>query len=83
MVGKLARGFCIMKWTGGCLCGAISFEGRGTPGKNSGYCHCRMCQKNYGNGFTTFVEHPAETFRVSRGEPAIFRSSNASERGFC
>ena len=49
------------KWTGGCLCGAITYVSNGSPGKNSGYCHCRMCQRAYGNGFTAFIEFPAET----------------------
>ncbi len=69
-------------WTGGCLCGAIAYESNGLPGKNSGYCHCRMCQKAYGNGFTAFIEFPAETFKITRGEPTIYRSSNVGERGF-
>lgn len=70
-------------WTGGCLCGAVAYESSGSPGKNSGYCHCRMCQKAYGNGFTAFIQFPAETFRITRGEPTIFESSNVGERGFC
>lgn len=70
-------------WTGGCLCGAVAYESNGLPGKNSGYCHCRMCQKAYGNGFTAFIEFPAETFKITRGEPTIYRSSNVGERGFC
>ncbi len=70
-------------WTGGCLCGSIAYESKGSPGKNSGYCHCRMCQKAYGNGFAAFIEFPAETFSITRGEPTIYRSSNVGERGFC
>ena len=70
-------------WTGGCLCGAVAYESNGLPGKNSGYCHCRMCQKAYGNGLTAFIEFPAETFKITRGEPTIYRSSNVGERGFC
>ncbi len=70
-------------WTGGCLCGDVTYESSGTPGKNSGYCHCRKCQRAYGNGFTAFIEFPAETFRLTRGEPTIFQSSNVGERGFC
>ena len=70
-------------WTGCCLCGAITYESSGSPGKYSGYCHCRMCQKAYGNGFTAFIEFPAETFRLSGGKPTIYQSSNVGERGFC
>ena len=70
-------------WTGGCLCGDVTYEANGSPGKNSGYCHCRMCQKAYGNGFATFVEFATEAFRFTRGEPVIYKSSNVGERGFC
>ncbi len=70
-------------WRGGCLCGDVTYEAVGTPGKGSGYCHCRMCQKAYGNGFATFVDFPTEAFRLIRGEPVICKSSNVGERGFC
>ena len=71
-------------WTGGCLCGAVTYESNSSPVKKySGYCHCRMCQKAYGNGFTAFIGFPAESFRITRGEPTIYRSSNVGERGFC
>ena len=70
-------------WTGGCLCGDVKYESKGMPGKNSGYSHCRSCQKAYGNGFTAFIEFPAETFRITTGEPTVYRSSNVGERGFC
>ncbi len=70
-------------WAGGCLCGDVRYETSGSPGKNSGYCHCRMCQKAYGNGFTAFVEFPIDTFRLTRGEPVVYKSSNVGARGFC
>lgn len=70
-------------WTGGCLCGDVTYKSSGSPGKNSGYCHCRICQKAYGNGFTAFIEFPAETFQLTKGDPTIFQSSNVGERGFC
>ncbi len=71
-------------WRGGCLCGAVTYESDASPvKKNSGYCHCRMCQKAYGNGFTAFIGFSAESFRITRGEPTIYRSSNVGERGFC
>ena len=70
-------------WTGGCLCGDVTYQASGTPGENSGYCHCRMCQKAYGNGFATFVEFASEAFRFTSGEPIIYKSSNVGERGFC
>ncbi len=71
-------------WAGACLCGAVAYESKGSPVKeHCGYCHCRMCQKAYGNGFTAFIEFPAESFRLTRGKPTIYRSSNVGERRFC
>jgi hypothetical protein len=71
-------------WKGGCLCGAVTYESTKMPLKeNSGYCHCRMCQKAHGNGFNCFIGFTAKSFRVTRGEPTIYRSSNVGERGFC
>ena len=71
-------------WAGGCLCGAITYESNRSPVKeNSGYCHCRMCQKAHGNGFNAFVGFSAESFRIKRGEPTIYQSSNVGLRGFC
>ena len=71
-------------WAGGCLCGAVTYESDKSPLKKySGYCHCRTCQKAHGNGFNTFVGFPAESFRVTRGEPTIYQSSNVGERSFC
>ncbi len=71
-------------WAGACLCGGVSYEAKESPVKeHCGYCHCRMCQKAYGNGFTAFIGFAAATFRITRGEPVIYKSSNVGERGFC
>jgi hypothetical protein len=52
--------------TGGCQCGAVRYALYAEP-TNSHVCHCRMCQKAFGNYFT----------------PGVFKSSEAAERGFC
>ena len=59
--------------TGGCQCGAIRFTIQGPLGRAS-ICHCRMCQKAFGNVFAPLV--------TAKG-PAHFRSSNKVKRGFC
>jgi hypothetical protein len=42
-----------------------------------------MCQKASGQPFMALTGGKAEDLRFTRGQPAIFRSSNFAERGFC
>jgi hypothetical protein len=66
--------------TGGCQCGAVRFTVDGALGRAS-ICHCRMCQKAFGNAFAPLVT--AKGLRWTRGAPHYFRSSNKVRRGFC
>lgn len=66
--------------TGGCQCGAVRFAIEGGLGRAS-ICHCRMCQKAFGNAFAPFVGARGLTW--TRGAPKHFRSSNQVRRGFC
>jgi hypothetical protein len=66
-------------YAGGCQCGAIRFRVSGV--RDSAVCHCRMCQKAFGNYFAPLVT--VEAVEWTRGEPALFRSSNLARRGFC
>jgi hypothetical protein len=69
--------------TGGCQCGAVRYELTARP-KNSSICHCRMCQKAGGSPFMAFTGGVRrERFIFTRGAPAIYRSSEIAERGFC
>lgn len=68
--------------TGGCQCGAVRYAISG-PFENPHICHCRMCQKAFGNYFAALVGARKADFTWSRGTPAYFRSSSAVERGFC
>ena len=65
--------------TGGCQCGAVRFRverlGRGSV------CHCRMCQKAFGNFYAPLISSFGVTW--TRGTPAYFQSSNRVRRGFC
>ena len=67
---------------GGCQCGAVRFRAESLRG-NSHVCHCRMCQKAVGNFFAALVGVPMVDFTWTRGEPAVFQSSEKVERGFC
>ena len=68
--------------TGGCQCGHVRYAITG-PLFNAHICHCRMCQKAFGNYFAALVGTVRENFRWSRGKPGVFRSSSIVQRGFC
>ena len=68
--------------TGGCQCGKVRYALYGAP-TSADICHCRMCQKAVGNLFMAVAGVPRDRFAWTRGEPAVFRSSSAAERGFC
>jgi hypothetical protein len=68
--------------TGGCLCDAIRYEASVSPA-DAHYCHCRMCQRAFGNAFATFVSFPLDRFRWIRGRPKMYQSSKIARRGFC
>jgi hypothetical protein len=71
-----------MTWTGGCQCGAIRYRVDGAL-TNASICHCRMCQKATGNLFGAYAATPLSAFTWTRGAPAVFKASDAAERGFC
>ncbi len=67
---------------GGCQCGAVRFEVAGPLGTAS-ICHCRMCQKAFGNFFAPLVSISEGALTWTKVEPARFQSSNFVQRGFC
>ncbi len=67
---------------GGCQCGAVRFEVAGTLGTPS-ICHCRMCQKAFGNYFAPLVNMGEAKLTWLKAEPKRFQSSNWVKRGFC
>ena len=68
--------------TGGCQCGAVRYRASAML-DNAHLCHCRMCQKATGNLFAALVAAPNDALVFTRGTPAVFRSSEHVERGFC
>lgn len=68
--------------SGGCQCGAVRYRLTVPLGK-AGICHCRMCQKAFGNFGAALVSVAAEGVTWTRGKPAEFRSSAIVARGFC
>jgi hypothetical protein len=68
--------------TGGCQCGAVRYAVH-APLFRPSICHCRMCQKAFGAFYAPLVSAPLDAFEVTRGTIAMFKSSDAVERGFC
>jgi hypothetical protein len=67
---------------GGCQCGAVRYRVSAVT-DTSHICHCRMCQKAVGNFFAALIGIPREAFEWTRGQPALFKSSDPVTRGFC
>jgi hypothetical protein len=68
--------------SGGCQCGAVRYR-IGLPLAHAGICHCRMCQKAFGNWGAALVSVPLARLTWTRGKPGEFRSSPVVARGFC
>ena len=66
---------------GGCLCKKIKFKSNSKP-KWISVCHCRMCQKAYGNTSTVFVAFEKGTLEFISGSPKFYRSSDIAKRVF-
>lgn len=69
-------------YSGGCQCGAVRFHVEGALGSAS-ICHCRMCQKAFGNFYAPLVSLGEAKLIWTRDEPKRFQSSNHVKRGFC
>ncbi len=65
--------------TGGCQCGAVRFAGDNFG--RASICHCRMCQKAFGNFYAPLVKLHGLVW--ARGNVKTFASSNKVKRGFC
>jgi hypothetical protein len=68
--------------TGGCQCGAVRYAFY-APLENSHACHCRMCQRATGGVFAVLVGTKKADFGWTKGEPAVFASSNLATRAYC
>jgi hypothetical protein len=68
--------------TGGCLCGNVRYESKEPPTQGY-YCHCTICQRNYGGLFSVTVRFPRAAFCFTKGELKFYRASTFAKRGFC
>ncbi len=68
--------------SGGCYCGAIRYEATGEP-FNATNCHCSICRGTTGAPFVSWFSVRPHAFRIVRGKPERFHSSETGVRGFC
>jgi len=70
--------------SGSCLCGAVSFRLKSEP-KAVASCHCRMCQKQHGAAFATYVSVPSADLEYLSGQELLttYNSSASVTRKFC
>lgn len=74
-----------MKISGSCLCGASSYSGSAEP-VIQGNCHCKICQKTTGSGYSAMMFFPQDTIEI-QGDIKYFRrmgdSGKETAHGFC
>jgi len=67
---------------GGCLCGAVRYEVRGSLGDVHA-CHCSQCRRQSGHFVVGASARRADFVVTSEGSLSWFRSSAWARRGFC
>lgn len=67
---------------GGCLCGAVRYRIEGAP-HHVAHCHCTMCRRASGAAMVTWATVRADSFKITKGEPRWYKSSDHGRRGFC
>ncbi len=71
--------------TGGCLCGAVTYEITEPP-LGAGNCHCRTCQRAVGAPYLPALFVPYQSFKINgpyKEYASISASGNTMNRGFC
>ena len=69
-------------FTGGCLCGAVTYEIDG-PLRDVVACHCGQCRKTSGHHVAA-TQGKSAGLRITGDERITwFRSSDTAQRGFC
>lgn len=69
-------------YTGGCLCGAVRYRGRG-PLRPIIACHCEQCRRTSGH-YAAATRASRSRFTLERGDGLRwYESSPGIHRGFC
>ena len=75
-----------MHITGGCHCGAITYEAELDPAKVV-ICHCQDCQRLSGSAFRSVAMVPDRAFTLRTGQPREYiktaASGNKRVQAFC
>ena len=71
------------KVEGGCLCGAIRYAVSPGDIAESGFCHCRTCQKQSGAPVVAWFAVAPERITLLSGEARAYRASTRAAREFC
>ena len=67
---------------GGCLCGEVRYEVRGTL-RGVIACHCSQCRRTSGH-YAAMTSAPSHTITITGSDRLVwFKSSSTAERGFC
>jgi hypothetical protein len=67
---------------GGCLCGAVRYR-CGAPMYAPVFCHCTSCRRAAGAHAVAWITVSDASLVFTQGQPGIYRSSPAVQRGFC
>ena len=74
-----------VKFSGGCLCGAVRYEGEAEP-LFAGHCHCVDCRKAHSAGHASLMAVPKEALQIT-GELKYYDrgadSGSVVSRAFC
>jgi len=70
------------KHSGGCMCTNVRYE---LQDKNTWdvYCHCESCRKHTGAPVSILITCTPDQVRWTKGERALYQSSENRCRGFC
>ena len=76
----------MVRFTGGCLCGAIRYEVNSEPQRIAN-CHCGDCRKATGSAVATNIFVADDSVVMTQGEPKSFShtadSGNTMVKEFC
>ena len=71
-----------MTLQGGCQCGAVRYEVKGTP-QHVALCHCSDCRKSSGAPMVAWAAFAETEFTLVQGDLTTFNSSGTALRSFC